>query len=83
MGVGHHPPLLALVFCDAKIITMEEKSKQRGGKREGSGRKKTNVRAVSFRIPQEIADILANVEHPKEWICDAILLKAKMEASKG
>lgn len=62
---------------------MEEVKSNRGGKREGAGRKKVNVRAISIQVPQDIADILDKVEHKKEWICQAIRLLAKVEAAEN
>lgn len=52
---------------------------KRSGKREGAGRKKVNVKAVSIKVPQDVADILASVEHPTQWICDAMRLKSRLD----
>ena len=50
-----------------------EEKKQHGGKREGSGRKKTMGRAVSFRTTPEAEAILAEVGHITDFINAAIV----------
>lgn len=50
---------------------MNETSK-RGGRREGSGRKKTGVKVIGFRAPQDVVDILDSKDNMTEFICEAI-----------
>ena len=60
-------------------IIMEEKS-GRGGKREGSGLKKTTAKRIGFNAPQDVADILSLVEgNITDFICDAIREKVARE----
>lgn len=53
-----------------------EDKKEWGGKREGSGRKKTSVKTIGLRIPQDVADILAEAAasgiRPTDYIIRAI-----------
>lgn len=53
-----------------------EDKKDWGGKREGSGRKKTSVKTIGLRIPQDVADILAEASasgtKPTDYIIRAI-----------
>ena len=59
---------------------MEEKTKQWGGKREGSGRKKKATAQIGLRVPEDIANILASVEGSKtDFICEAIRFYANMK----
>lgn len=52
---------------------METETKQRGGKREGAGRKKTTAKQIGFCATQEVVDVLADVANKSEFICKAIL----------
>ncbi|MCQ2210583.1 MAG: hypothetical protein MJZ34_09850 [Paludibacteraceae bacterium] len=54
---------------------------QRGGKREGSGRKKTTSKTYGFNAPQEVVDILEKVPSKTDYIIAAI--KEKYEREKG
>lgn len=57
---------------------MEESTKQRGGKREGAGRKPKIAKNVTFGANQEVADILASLDCNKnDFINAAILAYAK------
>lgn len=57
-----------------------EKS-QRGGKREGAGRKKTTSKRYGFNAPKEVESILENVPDKTAYIIQAI--KEKFEREKG
>lgn len=53
-----------------------EETKKRGGKRDGSGRKKTVCKTYTFYAPADVAEILEAVGKGKsKFICDAIRLK--------
>ena len=41
------------------MTTENDNKKEWGGKREGSGRKKTSAKTIGLRIPQDVVDILA------------------------
>ncbi len=58
-----------------------EKSKsKRGGRREGSGRKKTTAKSYAFRAPDDVMAILEKVEGKMtDFICEAIREKARNE----
>ena len=64
----------------------EEQKKQRGGKREGAGRKK-NAEGVGksmyfrFRCTQKVYDIIHmhEAEGMSEWIAEAIIEKQRRE----
>lgn len=57
-----------------------EQTNRRGGKREGSGRKKTTAKRIGFNAPQDIADILSRIDgNITDFICDAIREKAARE----
>lgn len=63
-----------LRFYDAKIINMETQTKQKGGKREGAGRKKTTEKRIMFGASTEVLGILEGIEGNKsEFINKAIL----------
>lgn len=54
-----------------------EEPKKRGGKREGSGRKKTVCKTYTFYAPADVAGVLEKIGRGKsQFICDAIRLKA-------
>ena len=64
-------------------MNMEEK-KQRGGKREGAGRKHTTVKQYMFYATQEVHDILSKVEGSRSaYICRCILMAAQMMQEQG
>ena len=50
-----------------------QEKKQRGGRREGSGRKKIRGRSVGFRTTPETEAILDGVEHITDFINAAIV----------
>ena len=80
MNSGEGNPPHWLDFYDANIIIMEEKTKQWGGKREGSGRKKKATAQIGLRVPEDVANILASVEGSKtDFICEAIRFYANMK----
>lgn len=57
---------------------METQSKQRGGKREGAGRKSKIEKNVTFGAIKEVTDILTALEGNKnEFINKAIIEYAK------
>ena len=60
---------------------MEETKKQWGGKRYGSGRKKTvgGVKNVCLSVPQDILDILDKVDKRSTFIFEAIREKAQRD----
>ncbi|MCM1440485.1 MAG: hypothetical protein NC131_14995 [Roseburia sp.] len=52
---------------------MEENKNQRGGARQGAGRKKTSAKTVCVRVPADVAAILDAVEGSKtDFIVEAI-----------
>lgn len=54
---------------------------QRGGKREGSGCKKTTTKRYGFNATEEVERILENVPGKTEYIIQAII--EKYEREKG
>ena len=50
-----------------------------GGKREGAGRKKTTSKSIALRIPEDVADILDQVENRSAFIIEAIRQYAKKQ----
>lgn len=59
---------------------MEEKQEKKswGGRREGSGRRRTTARRIGFNAPQDVADILdQSGRSATEFICAAIRHYAK------
>ena len=48
---------------------------QRGGKREGSGRKKTTSKTYGFNAPESVVEILEKVPNKTDFIIQAILEK--------
>lgn len=53
-----------------------------GGKREGSGRKKTTSKSIALRIPEDVAEILDHVENRSAFIIEAIRHYAKKQYRK-
>ena len=53
-----------------------------GGKREGSGRKKTTSKSIALRIPEDVAEILDHVENRSTFIIEAIRHYAKKQYRK-
>lgn len=59
----------------------DEKNPQKwGGKREGAGRKKTTSKSIALRIPDDVVEILDNVENRSAFIIEAIRLYAKQQS---
>lgn len=57
------------IFASNIIHIMQiQAKKQRGGKREGAGRPKTDSRLYTFRAPGQIADIIDAQENKTEFI---------------
>lgn len=57
-----------------------EKTPQKwGGKREGAGRKKTTSKSIALRIPDDVVEILDNVENRSAFIIEAIRHYAKQQ----
>lgn len=52
---------------------------QRGGKREGSGRKKTTSKTYGFNAPESVVEILEKVPNKTDFIIQAILEKNERE----
>lgn len=51
----------------------ENQKKQRGGARQGAGRKRTTAKQYMVYAPQSVVDILEAVEGSKsDYICQAI-----------
>lgn len=50
-----------------------------GGKREGVGRKKTTRKSIALRIPDDVVEILDNVENRSAFIIEAIRHYAKQQ----
>lgn len=49
-----------------------ETNKKWGGKRAGSGRKKTTAKRVGICVPQDVADILSKQNSITDYICEAV-----------
>ena len=57
----------------------KEKKSNRGGARQGAGRKRTCVKSYAFHAPQEVYDILEAVQGSKsEFICQCIIKAAQL-----
>lgn len=54
-----------------------EEKKNRGGKREGAGRKKTTCKRYGFNADEQITAILESVDNKTDFIYEAILKLAK------
>lgn len=59
-----------------EIIAEIEKTRGRGGSREGAGRKRKSVAYYGFRARQEVHDILQGVEGSKADFINDCILKA-------
>ena len=56
------------------------KTENRGGRREGAGRKATTVKKYAVCATQEVVDILESVSGSKsDYICRAVLHYAKCQ----
>lgn len=63
-----------LGFNDTKVNNMETQTKQKGGKREGAGRKSKVAKNMTFGAVQEVANFFSTYEGNKnEFINNAIL----------
>ena len=51
----------------------QQEKKQWGGKRAGSGRKRTCAKRIGFNATQDVADILKDVPNITEYINNAII----------
>ncbi|MBP5455702.1 MAG: hypothetical protein J6Y37_04325 [Paludibacteraceae bacterium] len=60
----------------------QEVKKQRGGKREGAGRKKTTCKKYGFNASEEVSKILESIPNKTEYINQAILEKFKREKGR-
>ena len=61
-------------------IKMEtDKEKKWGGKREGSGRKKTTSKSIALRIPEDVERILEKQANRSAFIIEAIREYAKQK----
>ncbi len=61
-------------------IKMEtDKEKKWGGKREGSGRKKTTSKSIALRIPDDVEQILEKQANRSAFIIEAIREYAKQK----
>ena len=56
---------------------VEIETKQRGGAREGAGRKRKGVHYYGFRATQEVHDILSKVEGSKADYINECIIKAQ------
>lgn len=75
------PPQSVLVFnykINNKMETNKE-NKNWGGKREGAGRKKTTSKSIALRIPEDVVEILDNVENRSAFIIEAIRQLARQK----
>ncbi len=57
----------------------EKNTNKWGGKREGAGRKKTTSKSIALRIPEDVAEILDQVENRSAFIIEAIRQYAKKQ----
>ena len=60
----------------------QEVKKQRGGKREGAGRKKTTCKKYGFNASEEVSKILESIPNKTEYINQAILEKFKRKKGR-
>ena len=49
-----------------------EEKKQRGGRRDGAGRKPKDVKTVNFTITSDVVEILSAVKNRSQYVCDAV-----------
>ena len=56
-----------------------DKEKKWGGKREGSGRKKTTSKSIALRIPKDVEQILEKQANRSAFIIEAIREYAKQK----
>lgn len=67
-------------FATKIQIKMEtDKEKKWGGKREGSGRKKTTSKSIALRIPEDVERILEKQANRSAFIIEAIREYAKQK----
>ena len=54
----------------------------RGGKRIGAGRKKESVARISVRIPQDVSDIIDEVDNKTDFVCEAVRYYYRKKCTK-
>ena len=64
---------------ECKCKNFMEETKKWGGAREGAGRKKTAVKQVAFRAPEDVADVLSRCGKATDYILAAIREKAERD----
>lgn len=50
-----------------------EQTKQRGGKRDGAGRKKTTAKRIMFGASEEVAEVMDQISDKSAFINEAVL----------